>query len=361
MKTVEGYPIKVGECYQTRDGRKVFVHYLKDDDTIYGQMINEIDGGCWFEDGMASEINEPIGEDIMRPWPTDKPVVRENRITEEILKLACDAYCYGTSTQIGMRAALQAVFDHIGHQDSHIPPERPLKEPQEDECDICENAYISGMKEEFKAICKWCEREIKEVEQSQEAQDNDGWIEWGGGECPTNPYNKIEAKYRDKEIIFGLAGEFSWKHFSESMDIIAYKIIDKAIASEKSDGWIKHGGGNCSIDKKLFVEVKMKNGGTDKHQAKYGNWLHQEDLNQAFDIIAYRIIDEPKHDETRALMKLGLEDRLKYVDKDIRKEEKKEPKKQTLLEFIAEKKKTKKTREQLYAFDLISEYLEKYI
>ncbi len=26
--TIEGYPIKIGECYQTRDGRKVFVQML---------------------------------------------------------------------------------------------------------------------------------------------------------------------------------------------------------------------------------------------------------------------------------------------------------------------------------------------
>ncbi len=52
------------------------------------------------------------------------------KVTDEILELAFDEFLkYRSSSYLGMEAALEAVFSHIGCQDSHIPPERPLKEP----------------------------------------------------------------------------------------------------------------------------------------------------------------------------------------------------------------------------------------
>ena len=65
--TVEGDEIKVGGFYQTREGAKVYVHYLASD-CVYGQTEGEIDGGCWSIDGTASDTLEEAPDDLMRPW-----------------------------------------------------------------------------------------------------------------------------------------------------------------------------------------------------------------------------------------------------------------------------------------------------
>ncbi len=74
----------------------------------------------------------------------DKPIVKENLITDEMITIVCNVYWDKSKIlldRILMKAALEAVFDHIandgkkvgylGGQYSHTPPERPLKEPEE--------------------------------------------------------------------------------------------------------------------------------------------------------------------------------------------------------------------------------------
>ena len=57
------------------------------------------------------------------------------------------------------------------------------------------------------------------------AAKNDGWIEWGGGECPVNPSEMVD-------VIFGHGGRMStniadcwrWNHSGTDSDIIAYRL-----------------------------------------------------------------------------------------------------------------------------------------
>lgn len=57
------------------------------------------------------------------------------------------------------------------------------------------------------------------------AAKNDGWIEWGGGECPVNPSEMVD-------VIFGRGGRMStniadcwrWNHSGTDSDIIAYRL-----------------------------------------------------------------------------------------------------------------------------------------
>lgn len=61
---------------------------------------------------------------------------------------------------------------------------------------------------------------------------SDEWIEWGGGNNPVKPGQRVRIKYwqgAEEEIDYILAWQFDWFHGNGLHDIIAYKII-----SEKS-------------------------------------------------------------------------------------------------------------------------------
>ncbi len=109
--TVEGAEIKIGECYETRDGRKVFVSSL--DGGVHAMMSGEEDSGLW-KDGTVwgRDTCDESQEDLMRPWKEDK---QKLVVTDSIVNLACDIY---EETNIeyrygGMKAVLQAVFNTI--------------------------------------------------------------------------------------------------------------------------------------------------------------------------------------------------------------------------------------------------------
>ena len=67
------------------------------------------------------------------------------------------------------------------------------------------------------------------------------------------------------------------------------------------DGWIKHDGNGQPVDDDVIVEVEFRGGGKDEARADYFSisfeWGHS---TWAGDIIAYRIVEEPKISSTQA-------------------------------------------------------------
>ena len=62
--------------------------------------------------------------------------------------------------------------------------------------------------------------------------DDDGWIEWSGGECPVSADMSVEVKLRIGTIMGPDHAEvFNWDHDDASGDIIAYRIISKQPAT----------------------------------------------------------------------------------------------------------------------------------
>ncbi len=58
---------------------------------------------------------------------------------------------------------------------------------------------------------------------------DDGWIEWKGGECPIEDRTWIvEIKFRDGETDKRHAGGYRWVHYGKYNDIIAYRIVGDA-------------------------------------------------------------------------------------------------------------------------------------
>lgn len=56
---------------------------------------------------------------------------------------------------------------------------------------------------------------------------DDGWIEWGGGECPVDHGTQVKVRCRDRYEYNGSAESFEWSRLGDLIlpgDIIAYHI-----------------------------------------------------------------------------------------------------------------------------------------
>lgn len=62
-------------------------------------------------------------------------------------------------------------------------------------------------------------------EVSQEERDSDGWIEWNGGNQPTDDDTAVEVILRGGEESSDKAFTFYWRNDGVSSDIIAYRIV----------------------------------------------------------------------------------------------------------------------------------------
>lgn len=72
------------------------------------------------------------------------------------------------------------------------------------------------------------EAELASLGQQVTAPEDDGWIDWGGGECPVSDDARVEVKFKGYDIGYvEIACWLDWG-YNESMpgeDIIAYRIV----------------------------------------------------------------------------------------------------------------------------------------
>jgi len=60
----------------------------------------------------------------------------------------------------------------------------------------------------------------------QQEKGDDGWIEWGGGECPVNGGDIVNVKWEDGSVTHcAEACYLCWDHTGNG-DIIAYRVIE---------------------------------------------------------------------------------------------------------------------------------------
>lgn len=81
------------------------------------------------------------------------------------------------------------------------------------------------------------------------ADKNEGWIEWGGGECPVEKGTLVDVKWRDGKIDDSIPAKIihdldspkrhaiRWRHLGNSHDIIAYRLHkpQEAVHGEAGD------------------------------------------------------------------------------------------------------------------------------
>lgn len=63
----------------------------------------------------------------------------------------------------------------------------------------------------------------------------EGWIEWGGGECPTSLCEVIDVRWRAGGTMTVIAGEHIWTHDGTFDDIIAYRIIPERATNQNGE------------------------------------------------------------------------------------------------------------------------------
>lgn len=86
------------------------------------------------------------------------------------------------------------------------------------------------------------EIEDTEIEVSREqyeaalAAKNDGWIEWGGGECPVGAGEMVSVMFRSNEMmVANVVDCCRWNHNGTDSDIIAYRLHKPQEATETDD------------------------------------------------------------------------------------------------------------------------------
>ncbi len=112
-KTVEGFEIIVGECYQTRDGRKAFVAEFIESYVMFHGAIIEDSTHAWYPNGNSRYDS---ASDLMRPYPSKKI-----EVTDELVEVALRGYYNEYQTldngmRTAMEKALEAAFDIISAQ-----------------------------------------------------------------------------------------------------------------------------------------------------------------------------------------------------------------------------------------------------
>lgn len=75
---------------------------------------------------------------------------------------------------------------------------------------------------------------------------SEGWIEWGGGECPVEEGTLVDVRFRDGDDDRNIeAIDLLWNHENWSADIIAYRLHKPDINSLASDDRLEHDLNEC--------------------------------------------------------------------------------------------------------------------
>lgn len=107
---------------------------------------------------------------------------------------------------------------------------------------FCGTKYKSDFK--FPIVDDYGDDEVTRAEyEAALAAKNDGWIDWGGGECPVSDSTIVEVRYRNGEVKAAAPADFyEWGHgrphfVTTGRDIIAYRLHKLQEAEQaKADG-----------------------------------------------------------------------------------------------------------------------------
>lgn len=140
---------------------------------------------------------------------------------------------------------------------------------------------VGGFKLEGNAITGWHQTVLGRTEFNQivaeTSPDVDGWIEWGGGDCPVDVDVLVCCKWRSGKLSITAyrAGSLSWRHNGNAADIIAYR-LHKPERAECDDGdWIEWKSkfyGDMPVAADSEVDILMR--GVIYHRYTAGCWKH---------------------------------------------------------------------------------------
>lgn len=77
-------------------------------------------------------------------------------------------------------------------------------------------------------------------------EDNDGWIEWSGGECPVPRGSETTIRFRDgDETTDTIPHLWNWEHDNDEADIIAYRIVNQQPTNPTTTTYLMVIGNEC--------------------------------------------------------------------------------------------------------------------
>ena len=100
----------------------------------------------------------------------------------------------------------------------------------------------------FKArVLDLCEIEsVSRAQYESAIAKNEGWIEWGGGECPAEEGALVDVRFRDGDDDMNIeAKNLHWFHKNWSADIIAYRLHKQDINSRANDDRLEQDLNEC--------------------------------------------------------------------------------------------------------------------
>lgn len=113
------------------------------------------------------------------------------------------------------------------------------------------------------------------------------WIEWLGhvesGPGELSGSDVVEVRLRDGRTSKPRpVNEWVWLHRQRETDIVAYRVVEV-----DTGGWLATAGPGCPVDSRRLVEVRFRDGSTDKYTAASYRWGWSGSPD---DIVAYRVI-----------------------------------------------------------------------
>lgn len=63
----------------------------------------------------------------------------------------------------------------------------------------------------------------------------DDWIEWNGGSRPVGEDQVVEVKFRNGETEKGFVDSLFWTHYADGDDIVAYRVVGEDKEEESGD------------------------------------------------------------------------------------------------------------------------------
>lgn len=106
---------------------------------------------------------------------------------------------------------------------------------------------VHGFRLDIKISEKTASKVTREQYESA-LEASEGWIEWGGGECPVDSDEIVEVKYRKPnpyQFNNDRAGDFIWLHTGSGGDIISYRLQQPGINSRANDDRLEQDLNEC--------------------------------------------------------------------------------------------------------------------
>ncbi len=70
------------------------------------------------------------------------------------------------------------------------------------------------------------EAELEQLRQQVKAPSDDGWLEWGGGECPVPDNTRVQVEFLDGYAPVVAEPQYlRWQTLGVAGDIVAYRIV----------------------------------------------------------------------------------------------------------------------------------------